>query len=117
MSAATQTVRRYMEAFDRGDRAGVLACLTDDVEWVLPGVFHHHGKEAFDREIGNEAFTGTPDIGVTRMVEQAGVVVAEGTVRTLRSDGTPLRLVFCDVFDMEGDRVRKLTSYLMEVPG
>ena len=33
MSEKKDTVQRFMEAFARSDHAGVLACLTDDVEW------------------------------------------------------------------------------------
>ena len=40
-------VERYMDAFRRTDRAEVLACLTDDVEWEIPGFFHVHGKVSY----------------------------------------------------------------------
>jgi ketosteroid isomerase-like protein len=70
MTRNKQTVERYMEAFRTSDHAAVLSCLTDDVEWVLPGAFHLRGKEAFDREIENEAFVGRPTIDVTRLVEE-----------------------------------------------
>jgi ketosteroid isomerase-like protein len=116
MSANKQTVRKYIDAFGRTDHAGVLACLTDDVEWVIPGAVHLTGKAAFDGEIENEAFTGSPTIQVTRLLEEDDVVVAEGTVRSARRDGGRLNAVFCDVFEMHDGRVRKLTSYLMEVP-
>ncbi|HEY0506145.1 MAG TPA: nuclear transport factor 2 family protein [Lysobacter sp.] len=74
-----------MDAFTRSDHPAVLACLTEDVEWVMPGAFHLTGKSAFDKEIENDAFTGSPAITVTRMTEAGGVVVAEGTV--LRTQG------------------------------
>ena len=48
MSTNTRTVERYMEAFRRTDHAAILACLTDDVEWLIPGAFHTRGKTAFD---------------------------------------------------------------------
>ena len=32
-----------------------------------------------------------------------------------RKDGGVLRAVFCDAFEMTGAKIRKLTSYLMEV--
>jgi hypothetical protein len=41
-------------------------------------------------------------------------VVAEGSVRASRADGTVSNLVFCDVFDMQNGKIRRLTSYLME---
>ena len=115
MTRNKQTVQRYMEAFRKSDHAEVLACLTDDVEWVLPGAFHLQGKEAFDREIENEAFIGRPVIDVTRLLEEDEVVVAEGSVRCARRDGGVLNAVFCDVFVMREARISHLTSYLMEV--
>jgi ketosteroid isomerase-like protein len=114
MTENKKTVDRYMDAFRRTDHAEILSCLTDDVEWLIPGAFHKHGKEAFDKEVGNDAFTGHPAITVTRLTEEDDVVVAEGLVRTHRKDGAVLNLAFCDVFEMQGGKIRKLISYLME---
>ncbi len=102
-----------MEAFGRTDHAAILSCLTDDVEWVIPGAFHTIGKQAFDKEIENEAFTGSPTIKVRRMIEENDVVVAEGTVSAAKKDGGSLNALFCDVFEMRDEKIRKLTSYLM----
>jgi uncharacterized protein len=115
MSENTRTVDNYMVAFARGDHAGVMACLTDDVEWEVPGAFRLTGRAAFDAEIENPAFVGHPDIATTRTVEDGDVVVAEGTVRTQRKDGVRMTLRFCDVFEMRGGKIARLTSYLMEV--
>lgn len=92
-----------------------MSCLTDDVEWVIPGAFHITGREAFDREIENDAFVGSPTISVTRMTEEHDVVIAEGTVRCARKGGGILNAVFCDVFVMQDAKIRGLTSYLMEL--
>jgi uncharacterized protein (TIGR02246 family) len=115
MSENKRVVEKYMEGFRESDHAKVLSCLTEDVEWVLPGAFHLKGKEAFDREIENPAFTGRPKIEVTRVVEENDVVVTEGRVQARRSDGGLLNAVFCDVFVMRGGLIRHLTSYLMEL--
>jgi ketosteroid isomerase-like protein len=115
MSDNAGVVERYMEGFRRGDREAILACLADDVEWVLPGMFHVRGKEAFAGHIVDEGFAGRPEITVDRLVEQGDVVVAEGRVRAPRAEGPPMELVFCDVFDFAAGRIRKLVSYLMEL--
>jgi uncharacterized protein len=104
-----------MDAFNVTDHARILACLTDDVEWVVPGAFHTRGKQAFDREIEGEQFVGSPEITVTRLTEEKDVVVAEGRVRTNRKVGGVLNLVFCDVFEMRQGRIRRLTSYIAEI--
>jgi uncharacterized protein len=117
MSPNKQIVERYMEGFRRSDHAQVLSCLADDVEWLIPGAFHTQGKDAFDQHIEDEAFVGSPSITVTRMIEDENVVVAEGTVRTQRTDGTLLHLAFCDVFEMANGQIRRLVSYLMPTGG
>jgi uncharacterized protein len=115
MSPNKETVRRYMDAFERSDFEEVLDCLTDDVEWLIPGLVHLRGKEAFEKEAKNEAFVGSPDITVTRLIEEDDVVVAEGSVTATRADGGVLDAVFCDVFEMRGGKVARLISYLMEI--
>jgi ketosteroid isomerase-like protein len=115
MTTNKTTVARYMDGFRQGDHALVLSCLTDDVVWDIPGMFHVTGKAAFDKEIENEAFVGRPVITVSRMTEENDVVVAEGSVRAQRADGGELNAVFCDVFVMHGGKIQHLISYLMEV--
>ena len=115
MSGNKQTVQRYMDAFTQSDHAEILSCLTDDVEWVVPGIFHLAGKIAFDKEIENDAFVGSPTIEVTRMTEEGDVVVAEGRVRSARRNGGFLNAVFCDVFEMQDAKIKHITSYLMEI--
>jgi len=104
-----------MDGFRATDRPLILSCLTDDVEWLIPGFFHVRGKEEFAKHIIDEGFSGRPEITVTRMTEEDDVVVAEGHVRAQRTDGSIMNLVFCDVFEMRDARIRKLISYLMEI--
>lgn len=114
MTPNKRTVEKYLEGFRRGDHAEILSCLTDDVEWSVPGAFSARGKEAFDAEIENEGFVGGPAITLARLTEENDVVVAEGSVRTQRKDGAFLSLAFCDVFEMRDAKIRRLTSYLAE---
>lgn len=114
MTPNQRTVEAYMDGFRKTDRPQILSCLTDDVEWLIPGVFHVHGKAEFDKHIVDDGFAGSPAITITRLMESGDVVVAEGSVRAGRTDGSILNLAFCDVFDMQGTKIRRLVSYLME---
>ena len=116
MTDNQRTVEAYMEGFRRTDREQILSCLTDDVQWWIPGAFDVQGKEAFAKHIVDEGFAGSPEITVTRLLEADEVVVAEGRVRAPRTDGAVLNLVFCDLFEMRGGKIRRLTSYLMQTP-
>lgn len=104
-----------MEGFRRTDRGLILSCLTDDVEWVIPGVFVARGRDEFAGHIVDEGFSGQPDITVSRLTQEQDVVIAEGSVKAGRIDGSVMYLVFCDVFEMRGGKIARLISYLMEV--
>jgi ketosteroid isomerase-like protein len=97
MTENKRTVDKYMNGFRRSDHAEILSCLTDDIEWEIPGAFDVIGKDAFDKEIEND------------------VVIAEGSVRTQKRDGEVLSLRFCDVFVMQGGKIKGVTSYLSEI--
>jgi ketosteroid isomerase-like protein len=113
MTTNKKTVEKYMEGFRSSNHPMILDCLTDDVVWKMPGVYTHHGKEEFDKEIENDNFVGSPTIQIKRFVEENDIVVAEGAVQGKLKNGNSLDAVFCDVFEMADGKIRCLTSYLM----
>ena len=113
MTENKKTVMEYMESFMVSDHSRILACLTEDVVWEMPGAFHLVGKEEFDNEIENDNFEGRPSIQISRLIEEKDTVIAEGAVQAKIKAGGMLDAVFCDVFDMENGKIRKLTTYLM----
>jgi uncharacterized protein len=50
MTDNKKTVERYLDGFNKSDHRQILSCLTEDVEWEMPGAFHLVGKQAFDKE-------------------------------------------------------------------
>lgn len=113
MTPNKQTVNEYMEAFKVSNHKRILDCLTDDIVWEMPGIYQHVGKEAFDKEIENDNFVGSPTIQIIKLVEENNIVIAEGAVQGNMKNGNILDAVFCDVFEMENGKIKKLTSYLM----
>lgn len=113
MTLNKQTLKEYMAAFRVSDHARVLACLAYDVVWKMPGIYEHVGKEAFDKEIENDNFIGSPTIQIIKLVEENDIVIAEGAVQGKMKNGNMLDAVFCNVFEMENGKIKKLTSYLM----
>ncbi|WP_239023237.1 nuclear transport factor 2 family protein [Flavobacterium endoglycinae] len=87
--------------------------MTDDIIWEMPGIYQHVGKEEFDKEIENENFVGSPTIQIFKLIEENNTVIAEGAVQGNMTNGGKLDAVFCDVFEMENGKIKKLTSYLM----
>jgi uncharacterized protein len=117
MSRHKDVVEAYFDGFRRSDHEKVLACLTDDVVWDLPGYTHLTGKPAFDQEIENDEFTGSPTLTVDRLVEENDTVVAIGDGEATRTTGERHRFAYCDVFTFTGDKVRRVESYLVPLDG
>lgn len=113
MSPRKAVVETYFEGFRRSDHERILDCLTDDVAWDLPGYAHLKGKEAFDREIENEEFVGSPSLTVDRLIEEADAVVAIGSGEGRHKSGERHRFAFCDVFTFAGDKISRVESYLV----
>ena len=113
MSDRKAIVEGYFEGFRRSDHQRILACLTDDVIWDLPGFKHLERKQAFDGEIENEEFVGSPTLSVARLVEEGDTVVAIGNGESVHRSGATYRFAFCDVFTFDGDLIRRVESYLV----
>lgn len=114
MSTNKNTIETYIDGFNKSDHVQILSCLNEDIVWEMPGFFRHEGKEAFDKEIENEAFEGRPVIAITRMTEENDVVVAEGTVLTKMKGGPQVPMVFCDVFEMRDGKISKLIGFIAQ---
>jgi ketosteroid isomerase-like protein len=115
MSRNKTTVERYIDGFNKSDHEQILACLTDDIDWTVFGFFRLHGKEAYDREIENPAFTGSPIVTITRMVEEDDVVMAEMTLEARRASGEPMRAAMSEVFIMREGKISERRAYVIEL--
>ena len=113
MSPRKDLVETYFEGFRHSDHERILACLTDDVVWDLPGYSHLEGKAAFDREIENEDFAGSPTLTVDRLIEEGDTVVAIGDGEGTHKSGESHRFAFCTVFTFAGERIRRVESYVV----
>jgi ketosteroid isomerase-like protein len=113
MSAKKTLVETYFDGFRRGDHQQILACLTDDVAWDIVGYTSLAGKEAFDREIENDAFEGRPTLDISRLVEDGETVIALGVGEASLKTGDRNRFAFCTVCTFAGDLIRKVESYIV----
>ncbi len=69
------------------------------------------GKAAFVQNRGNREFKSQ----ITRMTEEDNVVVAEGFARGAKKDGGTWTVHFCDTFEIEHGRVKRVSSHGVDV--
>ena len=117
MSTHTDVVDAYVDGFRRSDKAAILALLTDDVAWDLPGFRHLTGKVDFEGEIVNPQFEENPTLVVDRKVEEGDTVVCIGDGSGTQVTGEDFRFAFCDVFTFRGDLICRVESYVVPLSG
>ncbi|WP_125611707.1 nuclear transport factor 2 family protein [Specibacter cremeus] len=115
MSENKKTVERYIDGFNKSDHGQVLSCLTDDIQWTVFGAYRLSGKEAYDNEIENPAFAGSPALTITRMVEENGVVMAELTGEVRRASGELMKMAMGEVFIMRDAKIAERRAYVIEL--
>ncbi|HYK93837.1 MAG TPA: nuclear transport factor 2 family protein [Thermoplasmata archaeon] len=110
MSPNKKIVEAYLSRRATSELSRLVA---DDVEWVewADGVpasgVRTRGKAAFIRNFGDDELRTQ----IARMTEEGDVVVAEGVTRVLKKDGRVFTVQFCDIFDLEDGKVKRLTTY------
>ncbi len=117
MSRHGDVVDRYMDGFRRSDKPAILALLTDDVAWDLPGFRHLRGKAAFEGEIVNPQFEQNPTLVVDRKIEQDDTVVCIGQGAGRMTDGTDFRFAFSDVITFRHDLICRVESFIVPLQG
>ncbi|MGI0079797.1 MAG: nuclear transport factor 2 family protein [Nitrososphaerales archaeon] len=106
--------KKLIEAyFATTDRSKLAPLLSEDVEWVEwvdgvpPSGSRLRGKAAYIQNSGDDEL----QTEITRMTEENNVVVAEGTVHVHKKDGKNLTVQFCDIFELENGKIKRLNSF------
>jgi ketosteroid isomerase-like protein len=116
----TEIVKGMFEAFNRGEIAGVLNGLADNVEWVIPGpsaipyagVYGgRDGVAGFFQKLAEVA--ETDPLVIHQYVAQGDVVVATGSsTGRSKEQQRPVTTSFAMVFTLSGGKVTKFEEYL-----
>ena len=120
MSRNKKVVEKWLEGLGRLDRSALQSCLAEDaerVEWAdgFPesGV-PQRGRAAIIKNLDRPA-----DVAVSfelmRLTEEGDVVVAEGMAHIVPKGSAPMTLKFCDIFEFERGKVRRLDSFTAKI--
>jgi uncharacterized protein len=109
-----EIIRKVNEGFVTGDTEKILSYVADDVRWDMPGTFAHVGKDAFRKEINNEAFEGVPTITIKNEIEEGEHVAVEGEVQCRKKDGGVFDAYFFDFYRLENGKIKEMRSYVIE---
>jgi ketosteroid isomerase-like protein len=116
MGSNKKLIETYLATTDKTKLGPLLA---DDVEWVewvdgvpLSGAVNR-GKEAHINNFGDDELRNE----LHRLTEENNVVVAEGTVRVTKKDGSSISVRYVDIFDVEHGKIKRKQSFGARIKG
>jgi len=124
VSPGLELLKRFGKAFNAGDAAGVLACVTEDFEWRL-----HEGPETPQGRV----VRGTAEVAAelaarkaryrelrfseTEVIESGERIVGLFRARGAYADGSPIDVRGCDVYTLRQGRIAVKDSYWKIIRG
>jgi uncharacterized protein len=105
--------KRLVESYYASTGTEYASLLADDVElvdWdigVPPSGAVTRGKAAYVENRGSRKFRSQ----IARMTEEGNVVVVEGDARGTKKDGTPWTVHFCDIYEIENGKVKRVSTF------
>lgn len=103
----------------RGNGAGYLERLADDVKFTIMGTTKYSGMFNGKGEVVQKLLTplmsqleGALALTVDRMVAEGDTVVVQARGRSTTKTGKPYNNSYCQVFRVEGGKVKSITEYL-----
>lgn len=112
MTPRKKVIERWAECFATQNWKGMLDLFTEDIErWEVGSPTRTHGKAEFEKEVLPGPEVARLGMRVDKLVEEGSVVVAEGLAQVFKMDGSKIDIQFCDVFEFEHDKIRRITAY------
>ena len=115
MQSRKDRIHTYFDGFRESDHAKILALLTDDVIWDIYGHQHLEGKAAFDGEIENDAFVGSPELTIVRLIEEGDTIAVPHVGTGELRDGGQFHFAATTIFTFDGDLIAHVESYVVPI--
>jgi uncharacterized protein len=107
----SETIHNVIDAFDNNDVDTILSLVTDDAEWHMLGDQVISGKEEmrefFSKNAGMKMLSSTKD----HIIIEGDRAAVDGNVQCIGKNGLVMDMYYCDVYELEKGRVKKIVSY------
>lgn len=109
-----EVIMQVIDAFDKSDGETITSHMTDDVEWYLLGAQVYSGKETIRKFFNdNQGIQVTSSIK-NHIIADGDTVAVNGEITCTTSEGELCDMYYCDFYEMENFKIKKLTSYIVD---
>lgn len=105
-----EIIKQLVAAFDRNDTEAILSYMTDDVTWRMLGDDPLNGKDNMRAMFANadmQLLSSTKD----HFIVDGDTVAVDGEVVCKGQNGELMNMYYCDIYDLENGKVKRMTTY------
>ncbi len=108
-----EIIEKVIEAFDRNDVESILSYLTEDAEWHMLGEHIIKGKEEWKKFF--EANAGTEMLSSSKhhIIVDGDKAAVDGEASCKVANGQTHNMYYCDIYELEAGKIKKLFSYIV----
>ena len=111
-----EIVLQVIEAFDKNDVDKILDLFADDVIWTMKGssLTISNGKDEVEKFLG-----GMDDVMIVssthdHIIVEGNKAAVDGFIQCENKSGEKINMYYADFYELENDRVKILTSYVVD---
>ncbi|MEW6360749.1 MAG: nuclear transport factor 2 family protein [Acidobacteriota bacterium] len=106
-------IRETNDAFSRNEGESFLDFCSDDMSWKIAGGTTLNGKEEIRTFLNENKCPGPPIVQNCSIIVEGTSAACHGDMTMDTGDGKDKKYSFCDVYEFTGDKISKLTSYVV----
>ncbi|MDB5286506.1 MAG: nuclear transport factor 2 family protein [Mucilaginibacter sp.] len=108
-----EIIFEVIEAFDRGDGETITKHMTDDVEWHILGDKTYTGKEALKKFFADNTEMKMLSSTKDHVIIDGDNIAVNGQVQCTGPDGEFCDMYYCDIYELENYKVKRLITYIV----
>ncbi|RYG43337.1 MAG: hypothetical protein EOO01_21490 [Chitinophagaceae bacterium] len=109
-----ELLERVIASFDNNDSETLISLVSEDFEWEILGEQHIKGKENL-RKMFAEMDKPVKMLGSTKVLRifDGNNAACNGVVTMQNENGETNEHFYCDLYELQGGRLRKMTTYMV----
>ena len=110
------TKEKVSEEFSKGNFEFAFDHFDDDIIWNVVGASEIRGKEAVINSCNKMLVDmANSTLNNTNYIVSENAIVIEGYCDYVNENNAPGKLEYCDVYNFNGEKIKQITSYCIEI--
>ena len=105
-------VKKVSKAFETGDFSEVKNNFTKDFIMDWPGMFSVEGINDLELFLQKNTPKRVVEVNPIHLIEKDNLVIGNGTITVEMHSGLHIKNYFCDIYEFEDVKIKKITSYI-----